>query len=323
MIFAPAITGPTASGKTELSIRLAEKFGFEIISLDSMQIYRGMDIGTAKATEEEKSRARHHLLDIVSPRDSFSAYDYREAATAAARDIVLRGKTPLFVGGTGLYLDTLMRQDNQNEVPESSREFREAIEATIKSDEDRAALWEELYKVDPESALSIHKNNTRRVIRALEIFRTTGIPKSVFDQRSRQLGSEFDFLVITLDFHNRENLYRRIDFRVDAMVQAGLFDEVRRLYADGMLLPDTTAAQAIGYKEMLGALSGEITLDEAKEKIKLASRRYAKRQLTWFRHVSDAYRIMADREDGSPRTIDEIYSDTEKIIQTKLKLHIN
>ena len=323
MIFAPAITGPTASGKTELSIRLAEKFGFEIISLDSMQIYRGMDIGTAKATAEEQSRARHHLLDIVSPLDSFSAYDYREAARTAAHDIVSRGKTPLFVGGTGLYLDTLMREDNQNEVPESSREFREAVEATIKSDEDRTALWEELYKVDPASALSIHKNNTRRVIRALEIYRATGIPKSVFDERSRRLGSEFDFLVITLDFHNRENLYRRIDSRVDKMMGLGLFDEVRRLYADGKLVPDTTAAQAIGYKEMLGALKGEITLEEAGEKIKLASRRYAKRQLTWFRHISEAYRIMADGEDGSPRTIDEIYRDVEPIIQEKLNFHIN
>ena len=148
MIFAPAITGPTASGKTEISIRLALDFGFEIISLDSMQIYRGMDIGTAKATVAEQARAVHHMIDIISPRESFSAFDYRDAAVRVARDIVSRGRTPLFVGGTGLYLDTLMRGDTKDDVPESQRGFREAIESKIKSEEDRTALWEELYKVD-------------------------------------------------------------------------------------------------------------------------------------------------------------------------------
>ena len=320
MIFAPAITGPTASGKTALSLKLAEDFGFEIISADSMQIYRGMDIGTAKATAEERARVPHHLIDVVSPSEQFSTCDYREIAASAARDIVSRGKFPLFVGGTGLYLDSIIRADTLKDAPESSREFREVI-GIPESDCEKTALWERLAKVDAESAAKIHPNNTRRVIRALEIYETTGIPKSELDRRSREKSSEFDILMITLDFHNRENLYRRIDARVDEMITDGLYGEVEALVKSGALTPDSTAGQAIGYKEMLRAVNGEITLLEAAEAIKLATRRYAKRQLTWFRHT-DAVRIMADRESGEMRGACELYAEIRPMIEEKLKLYI-
>lgn len=320
MIFAPAITGPTASGKTALSLRLAEDFGFEIISADSMQIYRGMDIGTAKATAQERARVPHHLIDIITPSEQFSACDYREMAANAARDIVSRGKFPLFVGGTGLYLDSIIRADTLKDAPESSREFRETV-GIPESDEEKKALWERLFAVDAESAVKIHPNNTRRVIRALEIYETTGIPKSVLDKRSREKGSEFDVLIITLDFHERENIYRLIDRRVDGMLADGLYGEVEALAESGALTADSTAGQAIGYKEMLRAVKGEITLPEAAEAIKLATRRYAKRQLTWFRHT-DAVRVMADRESGELRDTCELYAEIRPIIEEKLKLYI-
>ena len=322
MIFAPAITGPTASGKTALSIRLAKEFGFEIISADSMQIYRGMDIGTAKASAAEQAQVRHHLIDVVEASESFSAFDYRKLATKTARDIISRGRIPLFVGGTGLYIDTLMRADTQSDVPESSREFRERLEATLKTDEDKMRLWQRLREIDPSSAEAIHPNNTRRVIRAIEIFETTNTTKSELDAKSREKNSEFDVFMITLDFHSRETLYRRIDSRVDEMLELGLYDEVLELVRSGALMPNTTAGQAIGYKEMLAVIDGESTLEAAAEAIKLASRRYAKRQLTWFRHEKDAARIMVDREYGELRAPDELFAEAKQLIEEKIRFYI-
>ena len=318
MIYSLAITGPTASGKTSISIELAKRLSAEIICCDSMQIYKGMDIGTAKATAEERAVVPHHLLDFLSPKEDFSAEEYRKMALSAARDITERGRLPMLVGGTGLYVDTLMRAV-QSDVPESSREYRDKIMESVKTEEDVLALWERLFSVDPQSAEAIHKNNVRRVIRALEIYDVTGKPKSYFDRLSRQGNPDIRVGMITLDFHNRENLYKRVDIRVDEMIKEGLASEVRALYENGLLLKETTAAQAIGYKEMLSYITGESTLDEAAEEIKLSTRRYAKRQLTWFRHEKDAYRLYLDFEDGKMRQKKDVISEAAEAAREFMK----
>ena len=311
MIFALAITGPTASGKTSLSLALSEKLGAEIISCDSMQIYKGMDIGTAKATAEERARVPHHLVDFLSPADTYSAEEYRVDAIKSAKDITKRGRLPIFVGGTGLYIDTVMRSPLQN-VPESDPEYRDKILQEIQTDDDLTRLWERLQSVDPESAEKIHKNNVRRVIRALEIYDKTGKPKSVIDRERTSLRSEVFVGMITLDFINRELLYERIDRRVDIMMEEGLLAEVELLYKEG-LLENGTASQAIGYKELTQYIENNCSLDEAVEKIKLSSRRYAKRQLTWFRHEEGARVIYLDRPSGEMKNADELLSEALEI----------
>ena len=317
MIKAIAIVGPTASGKTGLSLALAEKISAEIISADSMQIYTGMDIGTAKATESERKRVPHHLVDFLSPLESYSTERYRRDALECARDISERGKIPLFVGGPGLYIDTLLRGE-QTSVPESSAEYREKIMSGLKTPDDVHALWERLLAVDPESAEKIHENNVRRVIRALEIYESTGITKTRLDEISKKAARDIEILVISLDFHDRDVLYRRIDTRVDQMMREGLLDEVKGLYEKGCLDGASTASQAIGYKELLAYIKGESPLAESVEILKQSSRRYAKRQLTWFRHV-DAKRIMIDDELGREKKADEILAEALEIIKTFYK----
>ena len=318
MMRALAITGPTASGKTALSLAVAERIPSEIISCDSMQIYRGMDIGTAKATSEEREAVRHHLIDFLSPTDSYSVEAYRTDALAAVRDVVNRGKLPIFVGGTGLYVDSLMR-GSADEAPGGDEEYRERLLSGIKSEEDKTALWERLCEVDPESAEKTHKNNVKRVIRALEIFDKTGVPKSEHDKRTRLIAPEVDIKMITIDFHQRENLYSRVDERVDIMMADGLFDEVCSLYSAGLLPSEATSAQAIGYKEIISHLRGECSLAEAVEEIKLASRRYAKRQLTWFRH-KEAVRIYRDSEDGVMKKAEDFVNEALDVAMNLLKI---
>ena len=308
MSFALAITGPTASGKTALSLALAERLGCEIISIDSMQIYKRMDIGTAKATAEERARVPHHMIDFISPSENYSAEDYRSDSMRVLADIEARGKLPLFVGGTGLYMDTVIRGSELSSPP-SSEELKEKLLASATTDEEREALWQRLFEVDPESAEKTHRNNVRRVVRALEIYELTGKTKTYFDELSKMNKSDLNVGMITLDFHNRDNLYSRVDLRVDAMIREGLLDEVKSLYSDGLLQKGTTAAQAIGYKEFLAYLDGECTLEDATEQLKLSTRRYAKRQLTWFRHNTDAKRLFVDREDGSLKNIDELLGE--------------
>ena len=305
MIHALAITGPTASGKTALGIALAEALGGEIISCDSMQIYREMSIGTAKPTEDERARVPHHLVDFLSPADSYSADSYRADAMRVCEDIISRGQTPIFVGGTGLYIDTVARAAAPD-VPPSDPAIRERILASVGGGAD--ALWQRLSEVDPESAKKTHKNNSKRVLRALEIYEATGSPKSYFDAMTRAAEPPIRVSMITLDFHNRELLYSRIDSRVDLMLEAGLIDEARTLYERGYLAPDTTAAQAIGYKELIPYLEGSVSLDAAVEALKLASRRYAKRQLTWFRRA-EAYRLYLDDEHGRMREVAEVIEE--------------
>lgn len=278
-----AVVGPTASGKTALAIELAKRFNGEIISCDSMQIYRGMDIGTAKPTEEEKCGIPHHMIDIVEPSEAFSAADYAPMARAAADDIISRGKLPIFCGGTGLYLDAVLTANEYADV-ETDLALRAALLADAERD-GAEALWERLNEVDPESAAAIHKNNVKRVARALEIYLSGGITKTEWDKRSRSKPAPYDPVILALN-RDREALYARIDKRVDDMMGAGLENEVRELTESGRLPRGSTAAQAIGYKELISYFDGDCTLDEAVFTIKQSSRRYAKRQLTWLRRNS-------------------------------------
>lgn len=317
-----ALTGPTASGKTALSLELAAELGAEIVCLDSMQIYKEMDIGTAKPTADERSLIRHHMVDFLSPTENYNAENYKADAIAAVRGIISEGKIPLFVGGTGLYLDTLTAR-GENLAPPSDREYLERLAAQIVTREDAHKLWLRLHEVDPESAAAIHENNVKRVLRAIEIYEKSGRTKTYFDLESRKVRPEMNIGVITLDFHDRELLYRRIGERVDAMMKEGLLDEVRALLAKGLLDNDTTAAQAIGYKELWEHLRGEKSLAEAIDDLKLATRRYAKRQLTWFRHTEGAYRLYVDTPDGKMREPSDLLSEALSASHDFLKRNNN
>ena len=267
------IAGPTAVGKTALSLELARRLNGEIISADSMQIYRGMDIGTAKATEEERKAIVHHLIDIKDPAEEYSCAEYASDAKRCIEDILSRGKVPIFCGGTGLYIRQALCESPLASPP-SDPILRSQLEMRM-PDENYA----ELMACDPESALSIHPNNHRRVIRALEIFRLSGIPKSQWDRETPSENYRSDALLICLNAP-REELYDRIDRRVEIMMEQGLYEEAMSLNLD----PNTTAGQAIGYKELYGCFNGSVSIEDAIAQIQLASRRYAKRQLTWFRH---------------------------------------
>ena len=275
-----AVVGPTASGKTALSVRLAQALNGEVIACDSMQIYRRMDIGTAKPTAEEMAGVVHHLFDIVEPDEPYSCADYVRDAKKVIDGVAKKGKLPILCGGTGLYLDSLLRGGNFEET-ETDPALREELLAYAR-EQGNHALHERLRAVDPESADAIHENNVKRVVRALEIYMTSGMTKTEADARSRRFESPYDAKVIGLRFEDREMLYERIDRRVDLMLSDGLLEETERLLLEGVFDKNATAAQAIGYKELLGYLRGEATLDESVELLKRATRRYAKRQMTWF-----------------------------------------
>ena len=297
-----AIVGPTASGKTSISIELAKRLGGEIISCDSMQIYRRMDIGTAKPTEEEKCGVPHHLIDAVEPSDAFSCADYVTMAGEAVKEIAARGKLPILCGGTGLYLDRFLC--GEMEETHADEDLRASLFAYAES-EGIEALHARLREVDPESADAIHPNNVKRVVRALEIYEQTGIPKSEFDRRSQVVESPYEATVIGLFYPRREVLYERINRRVDMMLADGLLEETKRLLDEGVFEVNLTAAQAIGYKELLGYLDGSETLTEATENLKTATRRYAKRQITWF--SAKPYVEWVEMEkDGELRSLDDV-----------------
>lgn len=287
-----SVVGPTASGKTALAIRLVNKFNGEIISCDSMQIYKMMDIGTAKPTEEEQASAVHHLIDIVTPDISFSCADYAVLAKEKIEEISNKGKLPIFCGGTGLYIDHALNNTSFSEAGRDE-EYRKILNKKIE-EEGIGSVFAELQEVDCESAKAIHPNNTKRIVRALEIYHVTGKPKTWWDKESKKTESPYNSTMICLDFKNREALYERIDKRVDIMLEKGLVDEVRRLVCvNGVQLSDT-AKQGIGYKEIIDYLENKCTLYEAVEQIKKGSRNYAKRQLTWFRRYENAQRIFVD-----------------------------
>jgi len=276
----PIIVGPTAGGKSALALAIAEEIGGEIVSCDSMQIYRRMNIGTAKPTEEEMARVRHHMIDIVEPWENFSCADYAKLADRAIDDIISRGKMPIICGGTGLYLDSLLR-GGLPEIADSDEAYRAELCALLER-EGAEKLHKMLAEVDPESAEAIHMNNTKRVIRALEIYHTSGRKKSELDKENNSIDGKYQPLAVGLFYPDRSVLYERIDKRVDIMINEGLVDEVRALEQEGVFERSKTASGAIGYKELLGYIHGETELSDAVENLKMATRRYAKRQCTWF-----------------------------------------
>ena len=302
-----AIVGSTASGKSALALAAAKRLDGEILSVDSMQVYRGMDIGTAKPTAFEQAAVRHHLIDICDPLTPFSAADFAPMALACAKEVAARGKLPIFCGGTGLYLDSLMRGDAPSETA-SDAHVRAELSAFAEQN-GAHALHLRLAAVDPESAAAIHENNVKRVIRALEVYQVSGKPKSVWDAESRQRPKAIEPTVIGLCYHHRELLYTRIDARVEAMLEMGLLAETERLEAAGVFAANSTAAAAIGYKELLPAIRGEVPLAEAVEELKRATRRYAKRQMTWFSAKEYVLPLWCDTEDGEMKPFEAIFDE--------------
>ena len=285
------IAGPTASGKTRLGIELARAYGGEIVSADSMQVYRRMDIGTAKADEDERAQAVHHMLDVAEPWENYSVARYVEEAGKCCDDIIARGRLPILVGGTGLYIDSLVSgrdfADNQEDM---------ALRRELEEEFDRIgaeAMLNILAGFDPKRAEKLRHGDRRRIIRAIEIYRLTGISATERDEQSRRRPPRYDAARIVLNYKDRAMLYERIDKRVLMMNELGLFDEVEELLSSG-LSADCTAMQAIGYKEAVLSVRGEISRGEAIAMIQQNSRRYAKRQLTWFKRWENAHWIEWD-----------------------------
>ena len=271
------IAGPTASGKTALAVELAKEFNGEVVSCDSMYVYKRMNIGTAKPTVEEMDGIVHHMIDIVEPDQDFSVSKYCDMAAPIVDDIAARGKTAIIAGGTGLYMDSLIKGNDFAPVPATGvREQLEAKAAEVGFD----AMLTELRAIDPESADRL--KDTRRVIRALEVYYETGITMTEHNRRTQEIPPRYEPLWLGLDFTERSELYRRIDLRVGIMLEMGLIQEIQDLLASG--IPEKcTAMQAIGYKEFVAALKGECTVEDAADQVRMFSRRYAKRQLTWLR----------------------------------------
>lgn len=297
------VVGPTASGKTSLAIEIAKKYGAEIVSADSMQIYKKMNIATAKPTDDELSQVRHHLVGIIDPGEEFSVAMYKEKALEAIRDIFSRDKLPIVVGGTGLYIDTLV--NNTSFLDYGKTDIREKLEAEA-DEKGIEALYERLKEIDPETYSRLHINDRKRIIRALELYYVTGKTISEQDQLSHLTESEYDWCIIGLNAENRQFLYDRINRRVDLMLEEGLIEEAKEFFSSDISL---TARQAIGYKELKPYLDGLVSLEEAVEKLKMETRRYAKRQLTWFRRNKKINWINIDCTDGMP-----LISKAENII---------
>jgi tRNA dimethylallyltransferase len=289
-----AVAGPTASGKSSLAMRLCKDYNGELISCDSMQIYRGMDIGTAKPSLREREEVPHHLIDICDPDVDFSAAAFAELAREAIADVHSRGKMPILCGGTGLYLDSVLQGVNFGEM-EPDLAYRAELFQFAEANGVQA-LHDNLSAIDPEAARTIHPNNVKRVARALEICRLSGMTKTEWDKNAIKNESPYSACIIALDYKNRENLYARIHLRVDEMFNAGLEQEVRALLDKGYLSPDTTAGGAIGYKELIGYIHGNMTKEEAAEALKAATRHYAKRQLTWLRRNENVHWLYPDNE---------------------------
>ncbi len=300
------ILGPTASGKTALAIALARALSGEVISNDSMQVYKGMSIGTAAPTPEEMGEIPHHMIGVVSPAADFSCADYADMAAPIADEILSRGKLPVFCGGTGLYLDAVLYESGLSDSTKNPM-VRAAFEA-VAIEKGADALHQLLAAVDPPSAAAIHPNNVRRVIRALEIYETTGVPKSQFQGLTPDTEANYACTRVVLSFSSRPLLYERIDRRVDDMLASGLLKEVKTLYEAELLQGNTPAAQAIGYKEFLPYFAGECMLEEAVDAVRRNTRRYAKRQITWMRRYPDALVIQADT-DGCMRPTEALVEE--------------
>ena len=287
------ICGPTASGKTALAVALAQRLNGEVVSADSMQVYRGMDIGTAKPTAEEMGGVPHHMLDVADPWENYSVARYVQDAVPVVDDILERGKLPIIAGGTGLYIDNLVAGREFAPFPADSG-LRETLQRRAR-EEGLPALLHELQQVDPVAADRLHPNDEKRIIRALEVYQATGKTITQHDRESRAIPDRYAPLTIALNFRERPWLWERIDRRVDQMMAQGLEGEVRGLLAQG--IPSTcTAMQAIGYKELAAAILTGRPVREGAEEVKLRSRQYAKRQLTWFRRNKEAHWIVWERE---------------------------
>jgi tRNA dimethylallyltransferase len=314
MRFAPEIlkacwflAGPTACGKTETGLLLAEHIGGEILSLDSMALYVGMDIGTAKASPEEQARIPHHLIDVIAPHEEYSVAEYLREAEQCCRDILVRGRVPLFVGGTGLFLRSILR--GVFEGPSADWELRRRLEEQAKTHEP-CWLHDRLREVDPASAEKLHPNDMRRVIRALEVFELTGRPLSEQHQHHPLPTAEQPQHVDWL-FPPRDWLYRRIDERVDTMIERGLAEEVRGLLSAEKPLSHT-ARQALGYKELFDAIEGEVDLDAAIECVKTRTRQFAKRQHTWFRNLVECHPVEITGQETPQQLVDRILNNTRE-----------
>ncbi|GAM14944.1 tRNA (adenosine(37)-N6)-dimethylallyltransferase MiaA [Mesobacillus selenatarsenatis] len=307
------LIGPTAVGKTKLSIELAKKFNGEIISGDSMQIYKGMDIGTAKITQEEMEGVPHHLIDIKEPDESFSTAEFQGLVRKKINEISSRGKMPMIVGGTGLYIQSVIFDYHFTEAP-SDPVFRCSLEEEAET-KGQEFVHGKLKEVDPESASRIHPNNVRRVIRALEIIHCTGkTAGELQENQSPELLYDTALIGLTMD---REMLYTRINFRVELMMEQGLLDEVKYFYEKG--LKDCQSIQAIGYKELYDYFDGKISLEQAIENLKQNSRRYAKRQLTWFRNKMNVeWFDMSESKDAEKK-----FAEISKFIEGKLEIKAN
>ncbi|MBQ5823869.1 MAG: tRNA (adenosine(37)-N6)-dimethylallyltransferase MiaA [Clostridia bacterium] len=304
------VAGPTASGKTSLGVELAKRLDGEVVSADSMQIYKGMDIASAMPAAEEMQGVPHHMLAILSQGERYSVAAYCEQANKCIADIVSRGKQPIVVGGTGLYISSLV--DNIEFTQESTDlGLREKLSKRLET-EGAAALLEELRTVDPETAARLHENDTKRILRALELYQQTGVTITDQTRQSRLHGSPYNPLIIGLNAHNREYLYERINRRVGIMAENGLVQEAERCLGENT----ATAAQAIGHKELMPYFSGEMTLDEALDNLRMQTRRYAKRQLTWLRRDErvrwlyiDEYAAFGDLADAAYKLCADFLSE--------------
>lgn len=301
-----SIVGPTASGKTRLAVELAQRFNGEVVSCDSMQIYRTMDIGTAKPTSEEMQGIPHHMLDVAEPEENYSAARYVEQATVCVDDILSRGKLPILAGGTGLYRDALLAGRS---FAAFSGKYRQDLERRAAAGE-LSSLYEELQQIDPERARQLHPADQKRIIRALEIWYETGKTMSAHDEESRLQPPRYTAVTIGLSFHDRAVMWERIDRRVDEMMSAGLVEEVRSLLSRGVP-PDCTAMQAIGYKEMVSALLAGRPPEDGADEIRLRSRQYAKRQLTWFRRDPSIHWFLWEK----PPVFEQALAFSTKIIE--------
>ena len=272
------ICGPTASGKTALSIELAKKINGEIISADSMQIYKDMNIGTAKPKQEEMQGIKHYLLDYVSPEERYSVAQYKKDAKKAIKEILSKGKTPIIVGGTGLYVDSLIYEIEYNDI-KIDEKYRKELE-DIAEQQGLETLYKMALEIDPVAMKKISSNDRKRIIRVLEIYKSTGKTKTEQEKESRKNPVEYNYKIFAIN-RDREDLYQRINKRVDIMIEEGLIEEVNTILENYKKFP--TAMQGLGYKEVVDYLNGKYTKEEMIEKIKMETRRYAKRQLTWFR----------------------------------------
>lgn len=293
------IAGPTASGKTALSIALAKELGGEIVSCDSMQVYKRMDIGTAKPTPEEQAGIPHYMLSVAEPWEDFSVGKYCRMATPIVEDILARGKTAIVVGGTGLYMDALIRGNDFAPVPSTGR--REELEQ-LAAEKGIQAVIEMLCKVDPESAERLHPSDQKRIIRAMEVYLETGETITEHNRKTQLLPPRFDPLWFALEDADRATLYDRIDRRVEVMLEQGLMEEIQSLLNEGV--PEkATAMQAIGYKEFVDVLRGRCSMDTATALVQQSSRKYAKRQLTWFRRNSAIHWLRREENDGTAQIL--------------------